>query len=270
MSQYIHGTSSEEQQRLTLLNTVLLNEACLKELSLLGGERILDVGSGLGQFSRMMARKSKTTVLGIERSEEQIGEALRQAKKDREEELVEFRKGDARQLPLREEEWRRFDVAYTRFVLEHVPDPLNVMKEIVRAVRKGGRVVLADDDHDIFRLYPEISEFADLWSAYMQTYTALGNDPIVGRKLVSLLHESGATPVRNTWIFFGSCSGDERFDIYVDNLIGVVEGAKEQIVRQGLFEEKRFDLVIASVRSWRKQIDAALWYAVSWAEGVKR
>ncbi len=270
MSHYIHGTGSEEQQRLTLLNTVLLNEECLKQMGLLGGERILDVGSGLGQFSRAMARKSKTVVLGIERSEEQIGEARRQSKTDHEEGLVEFRKGDARELPLREDEWGTFDLAWTRFVLEHVPDPLNVVKQMVRAVRKGARVVLADDDHDILRLYPEIPEFVKLWNAYMQTYTALGNDPIVGRKLVSFLHEAGAAPVRNTWIFFGSCSGDRRFDIYVDNLIGVIAGAKEEIVKQGLFEEKRFDRVISSFGSWSKQPEAALWYGVAWAEGMKR
>ena len=270
MSEYIHGTSSEEQQRLTLLNTVLLNEACLKELSLFGGERILDVGSGLGQFSRAMARGGKATVVGIERSREQIDEAVRQAKADHEEGLVRFREGDARNLPLHDDEWETFDLAVTRFVLEHVPDPLNVVKQMAKAVRKGGRVVLADDDHDVLRLYPEVPGFADLWSAYMQTYSKLGNDPIIGRKLVSLLHEAGAAPVRNTWIFFGSNPGERRFDIYVNNLIGVIEGAKAEMVRQGLFEEKAFDQVIASFHSWRGQPDATLWYAVSWAEGIKK
>ncbi len=270
MSQYIHGTSSEEQQRLTLLNTALLNEACLKELMLSGGEKILDVGSGLGQFSRAMARQSKMPVLGIERSREQIDEAMRQAKEDHEEAMVEFREGDARKLPLHDGEWKTFDIAYTRFVLEHVPDPLNVVKQMVKAVRKGGRVVLADDDHDVLRLYPEILGFVDLWSAYMRTYSKLGNDPIVGRKLVSLLHEAGAAPVRNTWIFFGTNPGDKRFDIYIDNLIGVIDGAKDEIVRQKLFYEKEFDKVIASFESWRKLPDATLWYAVSWAEGIRR
>ncbi len=270
MSKYIHGTSSEEQQRLTLLNTVLLNDACLKELSLSGGERILDVGSGLGQFSRAMAKVARTVVLGIERSRDQMDEAIRQAKGDHEEDLVKFREGDARQLPLRDDEWGTFDVATTRFVLEHVPDPLNVVKEMVKAVRKGGRVALADDAHDVLRLYPEITGFADLWNAYAATYSKLGNDPLVGRKLVSLLHEAGAAPLRNTWIFFGSNRGEKRFDIYIDNLIGVVEGAKDEIVRLGLFDEKKFDRVIASFDDWRKRPDATLWYAVSWAEGIKR
>jgi ubiquinone/menaquinone biosynthesis C-methylase UbiE len=80
MSEYIHGTEPEEQQRLTLLNTILLNEGTLHELRLQKGDRILDVGSGLGQLSRAMARQAKT---------------------EGEEHLVEFRQGDATDLPLR-------------------------------------------------------------------------------------------------------------------------------------------------------------------------
>jgi ubiquinone/menaquinone biosynthesis C-methylase UbiE len=269
MSQYVHGTHPEEQERLTLLNTVLLNEACLKELSLQGGERILDVGSGLGQFSRAMAKQAGTKVIGIERSEEQIEEAVRQARLDHEEDRVEFRQGDARALPLRAEEWGTFDVVHTRFVLEHVPDPVNVVKQMVRAAKYGGRIILADDDHDIFRVYPELPGFTELWNACMETYTALGNDPIVGRKLVSLLHEAGAKPVRNTWIFFGSCSGNELFNAYVNNLVGVIAGAEETILQHGLFDEKRFDQVFSSFQSWKQRPDAALWYAVAWAERVR-
>ena len=52
---YVHGTSAEEQDRLSLLND-LLNERCLNEMHLSPGLRVLDVGSGLAQFTRMMAR----------------------------------------------------------------------------------------------------------------------------------------------------------------------------------------------------------------------
>jgi 2-polyprenyl-3-methyl-5-hydroxy-6-metoxy-1,4-benzoquinol methylase len=45
-----------------------------------------------------------------------------------------------------------FDVAHARFLLEHVPDPLVIVRTMVRAVRPGGRVILADDDYEGLRL----------------------------------------------------------------------------------------------------------------------
>ena len=45
-SRYIHGTSSEEQRRLSLMNE-FMNEAALRELGLRAGDRVVDVGCGL-------------------------------------------------------------------------------------------------------------------------------------------------------------------------------------------------------------------------------
>ena len=65
--QYIHGTTPAEQQRLSLLND-LINQASLRELGLSGGERFLDIGSGLAQFTRTVARAVGPAgrVVGIE------------------------------------------------------------------------------------------------------------------------------------------------------------------------------------------------------------
>src|SRR5207248_381216 len=140
-------------------------------------------------------------VLGIERDPSQLALALRCAREEGEEALVEMRTGDALALPLRDEEWGSFDVAHARFLLEHVPNPLAVVEAMVRAVRPGGRIILEDDDHDVLRLWPEPLGVRLLWEAYMRTYDRLGNDPYAGRRLVEWLHRAGAAPVRNTWIF---------------------------------------------------------------------
>lgn len=265
-SKYLHGTHPDEQTRLSLLNE-LLNVGSLRELQLQGGERILDVGSGLGQLTREIARVAGTRVIGIERSPEQIAEAERLATLAGEESVVEFRQGDACRLPLHDDEWGAFDLAHTRFVLEHLSHPIEAVKSMVRAVHPGGRIVLEDDDHDLMRLWPEPPGFIDLWQAYQRSYEHLGNDPIIGRKLVSLLIAAGAQPVRNTFVFFGSCAGEPFFNHYVDNLAGVIGGARQTIVDAGLMEDAGFDSAIRALRDWSTHRDAAIWYAVAWAEG---
>jgi SAM-dependent methyltransferase len=265
---YIHGSAPDEQRRLALLNDIL-NDACLRELSLRGGERVLDVGSGLGQFTRAMARAAGPAgrVVGIERDAAQLAEASRLAALDRESPSIDLRPGDALALPLRDDEWGSFDVAHTRFLLEHVPDPLAVVGAMVRAVRPGGRILLADDDHDVFRLWPEPPGVMAVWQAYVRTYDRLGNDPFVGRRLVSLLHAAGAAPVRNTWVFFGGCAGSSIFPAIVDNLVGLLIGARAAILSTARAEPEWFDRAIAALREWSTRPDAALWFGVSWAEG---
>jgi SAM-dependent methyltransferase len=203
---YVHGTHSLEQERLSRLNS-MLNPASLRAIDLRPGDRVLDVGSGLGQLTRMMARR-------VGRSGQVI----------------------AVDLPLGDDEWGGFDVAHTRFVLEHVTDPAAVVRSMVRAVKPGGRIILEDDDHDVLRLSPEAPEVLELWRAYYLTYEHQGKNPYVGRHLVSLLHEAGA---------------------------------QAEIVNFGLAIERQIEVGIDAFRTWMHRPDAAMWYTTCWAEGVR-
>ena len=121
-SEYIHGSSREEQHRLSLLNDIL-NESCLRELNLQPGEKVLDLGSGLGQFTRLIARTvgSRGHVIGIERDRHQILQAKRLADNSEESKLVEFRKGDALELPLSGSEWERLTLRMLVFFWSMFP-----------------------------------------------------------------------------------------------------------------------------------------------------
>jgi SAM-dependent methyltransferase len=263
-SHYIHGTEPDEQHRLSRLND-LLNEACLRPVAPRPGQRALDVGSGLGQFTRLLARSVQPGghVVGVERDPDQLATARQLAAADGEAELVDFRAGDATDLPLSAGEWGTFDLAHTRFLLEHVPDPLAVVRAMVRAVRPGGRVVLCDDDHALLRLWPEPAGVLAVWRAYERSYDRLGNDPYVGQRLVELLHRAGARPEHNDWVFFGACAGSPRFGPMVENFIGVLRGAKETLVRFDLFDGAAIDAALAAMREWGRRPDAALWYAAA-------
>jgi SAM-dependent methyltransferase len=267
---YLHGVEPVEQERLSRLNE-LLNEGSLRELALAPGERVLEFGSGLGQFARAMARRvgSSGRVVGIERSAEQLARAAELARAAGEAGLIEMREGDVSAPPLAPDEWGGFDVAHARFLLEHVPDPLAVVRQMVRAVRVGGRIVLEDDDHDRLRLWPEAPGFATLWDAYVRLIHVNDNDPYVGRRLVGLLHRAGARPRRTAVVFFGGCAGSPELATMIENIVGLFEGVRERMLEKSLIAERDYQRAIASLRAWGERPDAALWYEVLWAEGVR-
>jgi len=266
-SHYAHGTDAAEQQRLTTMNR-LLNDRCLTAARLGKGDRVVDFGAGLGQFSRAMARVTGVKVLGIERSEEQIKGAIAQAAREDEDHLLEMRQGEAESPPIAEAEWGIFDVAHTRFLLEHLRDPVAVVKTMVRAVRPGGRILLADDDCETLRLWPEPVALAPVWRAYQRTYDRHGNDPSIGRRLVQLLHQAGAAPVSNTFVFFGSCAGEPDFESYALNIASVITESTDDIVATGVPRET-VDRAIAELATWGRAPDSAIWYGMFWAEGVR-
>ena len=266
-SAYLHGTSAPEQERLALLNR-LVNRGSLAELRLARRASILEVGSGLGDFARAMARRVGPggRVLGVERSARQLRAARRAPKPARGADL-EFRRGDALDLPLRAGEWGAFDLVHARFLLEHLDRPLAAVEQMVRAARPGGRIVLEDDDHDVQTLYPPPRRFVGLWRAYLRSFRVLGNDPLIGRKLPSLLVAAGATPVRNTWIFFGSCAGHPRFALFLENLVGVVATARATLLSHRLISSQGYRDGLEDLRRWGERPGAALFYAIAWAEG---
>jgi SAM-dependent methyltransferase len=263
-SSYVHGAEPSEQVRLGWMNAIL-NPRHLASLALQGGERVLELGAGTGLFARELGRAvgERGRVVAVERDERQLARA-REACAGL---PVELRAGDVYDLPLAREEWGGFDLVHARFLLEHVPDPQAVVTGMLRAARPGGRIVLADDDHDVLRLHPPAAHVERLWRAYLETYVRAGNDPFVGRRLVALLAAAGARPRRNDWIFFGSCAGAADFELVVDNLAGILRGARAAIA-QGLSEREQ-DLGLEELERWRARDDAALWFALCWAEGLR-
>lgn len=265
---YVHGTHPEEQQRLEDMNA-LINANSSAALAPVRGERLVDFGSGLGQFARAVARVTGVPALGIERSSEQRARAEALAREAGESALAEFRCGDAASPPLTAAEMGTFDVAHARFLLEHVPDPLAVVNAMAASVRSGGRVVIEDDDHEAFRPWPEPPGVMLVWRAYMRTYDRLGTDPHVGRRLVQLLAQAGLRPSRAQLLPFGACSGEPAFVPLVRNLASIFSGARDAILATGGVTAAELDLALASLAEYETRGDAVFWYTISWAEGLK-
>jgi ubiquinone/menaquinone biosynthesis C-methylase UbiE len=265
---YIHGTDPDEQARLARLNR-LINSQSLARMDPQPGRRVLDVGCGFGMFAHEIAARvgNTGTVVGIERAAAQIEQGRHLAARLAFPERADVREGDAYAFPLHDDEWGSFDIVHARFLLEHLEGPAEVVAAMVRAAKPGGRIILEDDDHEALVMFPPVPEFEAVWRAYANAYEALGRDPRIGRKLVSLLAGAGAEPARCDWPFFGACAGSEAFDTIITNCRAILTGARESIVSDGGISAADFDAGLSAYDAWRMRPDASYWYCTFWAEG---
>lgn len=104
------------------------------------GERVLDLAAGTGTSSVALAR-SGARVVAADFSPGMIAEGRR-----RHGHLpnVEFVQADATDLPFADAE---FDAATISFGLRNVNDPKKALREMLRVVRPGGRLVVCEFSH---------------------------------------------------------------------------------------------------------------------------
>ena len=117
----------------------------LRDAGLTAGMRVLDLGSGDGDFALLAAAivGPEGKVLGVERSRARVAEA--QARVARlGVDNVELVEGDVTELP--ELGGRPFDAVIGRRVLMHVPDASAVLRAAAALTRPGGPVVAMGHD----------------------------------------------------------------------------------------------------------------------------
>jgi len=108
----------------------------LEMLALAGGEQVLDVGCGPGNFTRSFARAaSDGLVVGLDASKTMLARAVRETDADN----VAYLRGDACALPFRD---ASFDAICCFAALYLIECPMRAVDEIARVLVPGGRVAI--------------------------------------------------------------------------------------------------------------------------------
>jgi len=150
------------------------------------GAEVLSVGCGPGVILReVCALNGSIRATGIDISGERVQEAKR---KNHGIPQMEFVRGDAHAMEFPSD---RFDLVYSRMLLEYLKDKEGAVREMVRVCKRGGTVLLQDLDGQLLWHYPEDAVVQDTAEKVVKALSATGFDPFVGRKLFSMAQKTG-------------------------------------------------------------------------------
>lgn len=185
---YLHGYTVEEQNRL-YQQARFLEENVYKNIHFSKLSKVLEVGCGVGaQTEILLERFPHLMVHGIDASPVQIQAAKKRLKKQIQAKRVELTQGDALHLPYTESS---FDGAFVCWFLEHVQEPIEILKEIRRALKPGGLIYCSEVLNATLYLHPYSPATLQYWFAFNDHQWSLKGDPFVGAKLANYLLASG-------------------------------------------------------------------------------
>lgn len=161
-------------------------------LALQPGGHVLDVGCGTGDDARVMATRVGRTgrVVGVDNSEAMIAEARRRA--EAESLAIDYRVVNAMQLPFDDES---FDATRADRSLMHVPDARQVLSEMQRVTKTGGRVGVFEVDFETLTIDADDRVLARKIS---HTWCDGFKNGWLGRRMPRLFAELGLCEVRVT------------------------------------------------------------------------
>lgn len=150
------------------------------------GTRVLEVGAGGGSIAQWLAGQvgeaGRVLALDVD-----IRFITHQASK-----IVEVREADVvtADLPVAE-----FDVVHARLLLEHLPEPLALVKKLANALTPGGTLVIEDYDWTGFGFESDDELNNRVTEALLDFMGRAGFDRTFGRRLVGLLDRAGLASV---------------------------------------------------------------------------
>ncbi|KOV82542.1 methyltransferase domain-containing protein [Nocardia sp. NRRL S-836] len=118
-----------------------LTDLMISGLAAQPGQRVLDIGCGIGHPARRLVRTAGVHVVGISISHLQVQQANEDAAAAGLGDKATFQFADAMDLPFPD---ASFDAAWAFESMWHMPDRGRVLAETARVLRPGGRLVVAD------------------------------------------------------------------------------------------------------------------------------
>ncbi|MBX0328753.1 methyltransferase domain-containing protein [Oscillochloris sp. ZM17-4] len=167
--------------------------AVIQRHGLARGMRVADICCGCGDVPLLAMRElGPSFILGVDHSEAAV-EYARGLQAEFQVRNAEFQRGDATALLLED---NSFDFVSCRLSLQIFSQPEQIVRELVRITRPGGRIYITGEDYDLILGHPEQEPIRATYQAAASYGAAMGMDLRNGRRLSGLLADSRLEDIR--------------------------------------------------------------------------
>jgi ubiquinone/menaquinone biosynthesis C-methylase UbiE len=188
--EYELGHTDRELNRLATQARLVdpMTRQFFKDAGVVGGMRVLDIGSGAGDVAFLAADLVGPSgeVVGTDRSPIAIAAAQARAKA-RSLNNVSFLEGDPTVLAFN----RSFDAIVGRYVLMFSPDPTTMLRGIAQHLRPGGVIAFHEVDWTGVRSFPPSPIYDQSCAWILETFKRVGTNAHMGLDLYSTFVKAG-------------------------------------------------------------------------------
>lgn len=266
MSEYIHGFTKEEQDRLYQQSRIHEN-IIFSHIDFTDQQNIVEVGSGVGaQTQILLERFPHLHIDCIDASEAQIKRATETLKTPIADKKVNIHHTDAAKIPLADDS---MDGAFICWLLEHVQEPLKILEEVRRVLKSGGVIYCNEVFNSTFYLHPYSPAMLKYWFEFNDYQWSIKGDPFVGGKLANYLIKAGFQNVTTTVLTHQYDNRTpKRRAAFIDYWCNLMLSGAPDLIKTGRVDQKTVSGMKEELHKLKNDPDAVIFYSWILARAV--
>ena len=173
---------------------------------------------------------------------------------------------DGQKLVLKKKD---YEAAFLCWLLEHVPEPIELLKGVRKHLKKGAPVYCTEVFNQTLFLQPYSPAFLKYWFEFNDLQYTLKGHPFIGASLGNLLSEAGFRDIRTELVpFHFDSRTPEKREAFIEYFFNILLSAEKSLLTSGRVDKKIIQEMKREVELVKKDKDAVFFYSAIRATGL--